>query len=506
MKRVSVITLRSALCGPLAAMLVASCGSDSTRDATSDGSTSGANTDTDTSRADSDASSEPTAGSSTSPISPSGGTSNSSTLEPSDGGSNTSTTQTNGSTQTGDAPAETTNVDASDSTSEPDETSEPPADAYVPCSGSELPALDLQPVLLPPKLNDAIHLVIPPGQPGMFYVVERDGAFKRFDMTQEDPTATTLVTLSGVSTTGEMGFLSAALHPNFDGENEKRAYLLYTPAQSFVLQEYTIEGDMAVAGDVVFEFTGDTESNHNGGLALFGRDGYLYVGIGDGGGGNDQHGENGNGQNTNTHYGKLLRLDVDAPDEPVPGNLTSEDVEGEMVDGRILHYGLRNPWRFAFDRLTNDLYIGDVGQNAWEEVDYLPADAGPTNFGWAAREGFSECGACGATVFGLPATEPIYDYENPPGNQESRSITGGYVYRGNTIPGLYGRYLFADYQTAVFYVLTANGAEPACDVIVDAVDQNQIRQQGIVSFAEDVDGELYVVSLNDGIFKIVAKE
>lgn len=343
----------------------------------------------------------------------------------------------------------------------------------------------------------------PPGQPNMFYVAERPGTLKRFDISQENPTATTLVSLSGVSTSGEYGFLSFALHPNFDGENEQRAYLVYTPANAFVIKTYLINGDTATEAETLFEFTGDSQSNHNGGLALFGPDGYLYVGIGDGGGGNDKHGENGNGQNMNTTYGKILRLDVDDPNRPVEGNLTSADVDGETVDGRILHYGLRNPWRFSFDSKTGDLYIGDVGQDTKEEVDMIPSDHGPANLGWAAREGFGECPGCSATLVGLPALDPIFDYDNPPGNAESRSVTGGYVYRGSKIPGLYGRYLFADYQTSEFTLLTADGEGGACDVVENAITQNQIRQAGVASFAQDAEGELYVISLNDGIFKLV---
>lgn len=392
----------------------------------------------------------------------------------------------------------------SDDTTASGETNEPPADAYAACSGQALPSLALEPFLLPPKVDTPIHLVNPPGQPNMVYVAERDGAFKRFDLTDPALEPTTLVTLSGVSTAGEMGFLSFALHPNFDGESEKRAYLVYTPSQSFFISEYIIDGDIATEVGTIFSFTGDTETNHNGGLAVFGPDGYLYVGIGDGGGGNDRHGSNGNGQNTNTHYGKILRLDVDAPDTPVPGNLTSEDVDGAMVDGRILHYGLRNPWRFSFDRVSGDLYIADVGQDTREEIDMIAASTGPTNFGWAAREGFIECPGCNAEVFGLPAVDPIYDYENPPGGSgNARSVTGGFVYRGEALPGLYGRYVFADYQTGEFTFLTADGNGGVCDVVEDAIQTNELRAQGIASFAEDSAGELYVIHLNDGIFKLV---
>lgn len=502
MKRASVMALSSLVLLPVSALLAASCSGNETTPAPADEEsdvTSSTSATSETPPAPSEGAS--TGGGTTTP--PVGVTSETegnppgtSAEPPATGGGGTTEGPTAGASS-GDAPA----------TTEPaGETSGPPSGAYERCSGSPLPALDLLPVLLPPKVNRPIDVSNPPGQPNMFYVAERGGAFKRFDMSQTDPTATTLTTLDNVSTSGEYGFLSAALHPNFDGESEKRAYLVYTPAQSFIIKVFEIDGDTATEVDTLFEFTGDTQSNHNGGLALFGPDGYLYVGIGDGGGGNDQHGENGNGQNTNTTYGKILRLDVDDPTAAVRDNLTSEDVGGEMVDGRILHYGLRNPWRFSFDRLNDDLYIGDVGQDTREEVSWISATTGPTNFGWAVREGFIECPGCDATLVGLPATEPIYDYENPPGNQESRSVTGGYVYRGNSIPGLYGRYVFADYQTSVFTILTADGEGGACDVIEDAIDQNQLREQGIASFAEDVDGELYVVSLNDGIFKIVARE
>lgn len=407
-------------------------------------------------------------------------------------GSDVGTSQ-GGADSTGGGPTDTSSENSSGN---------PPTGAYEPCSGGALPPIDLEPFIVSPQVNKAIHMVNPPGQPNMFYVAERAGALKRFDMSQANPAATTLVTLSGVSTSGEYGLLSVALHPNFDGESEKRAYLVYTPTGSFIVQEFSIDGDVATEGRIIFEFSGDSQTNHNGGLAMFGPQGYLYVGVGDGGGGNDQHGDNGNGQNVNTTYGKLLRLDIEDPEQPVTGNLSSDDVDGAPVDGRILHYGLRNPWRFSFDRLTEDLYIGDVGQDTREEVDMIPAGVGPTNFGWAAREGFGECPGCGAQVFGLAALDPIYDYANPPGNAEnSRSVTGGFVYRGNKIPGLYGRYVFGDYQTHELTVLTADGEGGACDVLEGGIVQNQLRD--IASFAEDAEGELYVIGLDDGIYKFV---
>ena len=379
-----------------------------------------------------------------------------------------------------------------------------PAGAYEACSGDPLPELTLTTVLS--GLDKPIQALTPRNDAQTMFVVERGqgdgsgtGALKRFDLREDNPSATDLLSLN-VSLGGEMGFLGAALHPNFDGMSETRIYLSFNPSpgSESLLAEYSVEGDEAVFQQDIFEVN-QPRSNHNGGGVVFAPDGTLYFGLGDGGGSNDPHGDNGNGQNPNTPLGSLLRFDVDDIDTPPEGNLTSGDVGGASVDARIMHYGLRNPWRFSFDRLTGDLYIGDVGQNTREEVDVLPAGSGPTNFGWAAREGFGECPGCSAVLLeGTSAYDPVYDYATKWSGSGNGSVTGGYVYRGSKIPGLWGRYLFGDYVRGEIYALTYDGEGGACDVIAEAIAGLELPGSAFVSFAEDGDGELYLVNAARG--------
>jgi glucose/arabinose dehydrogenase len=362
-----------------------------------------------------------------------------------------------------------------------------------------------------PKVSQPIDMDMPPGQPNMVYVTERTGALKRFDMSQENPMGTTLLEVT-TSTTLECGFFGVAFHPNFDAVAEKRVYVSYTsscatslfgPAES-ALEEYELDEASATLKRSIFEQP-QPQNNHNGGSIEFGPDGYLYFGLGDGGQGDDTgtgHSANGNGQDVSEPLGSILRFDVDAMDTPPAGNLTAADVGGESVDGRILHFGLRNPWRFTFDRETGDLYIGDVGQNTREEVNMLPAGSGPTNLGWAVREGKGAHTGGFTLVGGTTAMEPIYDYATDPGGGGNfkGSVTGGYVYRGQKIPGLYGRYVFADFVRGDITVITADGAGGVCDE--GEIANNQITAQSLASFAEGSDGELYAIGLNDGIFRL----
>jgi hypothetical protein len=381
----------------------------------------------------------------------------------------------------------------------------PPAGAYEACSSAPVPALTLTAVL--EDLDSPIHAVTPQGDANTMFVVERGGSLLRADLS--DGSTTEILSVS-TSTSAECGFLSVALHPNFDGAAENRLYVSYNPtcpAQIFgsggasALDEYTLDGDTATFVQNLFSVD-QPEGNHNGGLAIFGPDGYLYLGLGDGGGGNDDHGT-GNGQNPNVPLGKILRFDVDNPDAPPAGNLTSADVGGASVDGRIFHYGFRNPWRYSFDRLTGDLYIGDVGQDSWEEVSFAAAGSGPMNFGWSAREGLNECPACGNSLLaGTTAVDPIHTYDTDDGGGGGGffkgSVTGGFVYRGQSIPGLYGRYIFADYVRGDIFAFTYDGDGGTCDAIDQLIAGSDIPGESLSSFAEDANGEVYVINMARG--------
>ena len=232
----------------------------------------------------------------------------------------------------------------------------------------------------------------------------------------------------------------------------------------------------------------DPESNHNGGALAFGPDGFLYAAIGDGGGGGDRHGTIGNGLDTQTLLGKLLRLDVDAraAGYAAAGNPFSG------ADGlpQIWAYGLRNPWRFSFDRLTGDLYLGDVGQSAHEEIDFHARSApGGANFGWRAYEGFEVFDD--ATVDLVPDhVEPVFVVTRGGDAFLSGacSITGGYVYRGSQTTALRGRYLFGDFGSGRIWAwIPENATQPR--------EPTQLLDTAlnISSFGQGNDGEVYVV-------------
>jgi glucose/arabinose dehydrogenase len=214
-------------------------------------------------------------------------------------------------------------------------------------------------------------------------------------------------------------------------------------------------------------------ANHNGGNIIFGPDGMLWLGLGDGGASGDPEDR---AQNPDDLHGKLLRFD---PADPKP---------------QIWAHGLRNPWRFSFDRETDDLWVGDVGQDHWEEVDHVPAGTpAGSNFGWPQAEGthgFKDLHPADGSII------PVYEYSH----DEGQSIAGGFVYRGSKIPGLVGTYLFADTYTGRLWSLVPGDGDAYTfrDTGVDVPG-------GLVSsFGEDADGELYVLSLDGGVYRIEA--
>jgi hypothetical protein len=339
-------------------------------------------------------------------------------------------------------------------------------------------------------LTAPVFAVSPPGDPTRLFVVEQGGTIRvlRNDTLLPDPF---LDIGDLVSTGGEQGLLSMAFHPEY--ATNGHVYVSYTDTggTSRVVR-YQASGPETADPGTDFEVLSVSQpfANHNGGLVTFGPDGMLYVGLGDGGSGGDPQG---NGQNVGTLLGAILRLDVDGgspyaipPDNPL--------VNQAGARGEIWVYGLRNPWRFSFDRSLGDFYVGDVGQGALEEVDVLtwPA-AGGTNFGWNIMEGTSCYNAATCSTAGL--TLPVVEYSHA----EGCSVIGGVVYRGSDIPDLQGRYLYADLCAGWVRSFTFFGGQP--------LDQRQWPDlspgTGVTSFAEDARGEVYIMTQSGSLYRIV---
>ncbi len=303
-----------------------------------------------------------------------------------------------------------------------------------------------------------------------------------------------------VSSGGERGLLSVAFHPNFAGNG--LFFVDYTDlAGDTVIARYRVSAadpDRAdPASGVILLTIAQPFSNHNGGQLQFGPDGKLYIGMGDGGSGGDPQL---NAQRDDTLLGKLLRIDVDsASNSPPFYAVPSDNPLFGGVRNEIWAKGLRNPWRFSFDRLTGDLYIGDVGQNGREEIDLQPrASRGGENYGWNVMEG-RVCFSDAALSIGAPPcndprlTAPIIEYDHSQGNC---SVTGGYVYRGTQVSGLSGAYLYGDFCSGNLWAARRNGS-------AWTVESLPPRATGLTTFGEALDGEMYLATSSGTLYRIV---
>jgi glucose/arabinose dehydrogenase len=384
-------------------------------------------------------------------------------------------------------------------------TTEPPAAEGEPRAGdsttsapaaeSPLDGIEITATLVA-QVDSPTALVVRPGSETM-YVAERPGRVRPVTVAGTGPDRTyqvgdpVLDISDDVVADGERGLLDIVFSP--DGGTLYVHYSL-APSGDARVAAYTMAGDGVDTGSYrELLAVEDPFPNHNGGEMEFGPDGYLYIALGDGGGGGDPEG---NGQDTQALLGKILRIDPASPSGGEEYGIPADNPFADGAGGRpeVWLYGVRNPWRFSFDRANGDLWIGDVGQNEWEEIDQLQASAGG---GRGANLGWNE----------VEATHPFEGGSNPDGgvlpvfeysHDEGCSVTGGVVYRGAAIPGLGGAYLFSDYCQGDVRGLRVRDGQVTEERTFDAhVDQ-------LVSFSEDAAGEVYALSLLGGIYRLDA--
>jgi glucose/arabinose dehydrogenase len=324
--------------------------------------------------------------------------------------------------------------------------------------------------------SDPVHVSAPANKPGWLYVVEQAGRI-RIAVNGRYRAAPFLDIRRLVRSGGEQGLLSVAFHPQF--AKNRRFFVNYTDVNGHTrVVEYrsNAAGTQALTRTrKQWLFVSQPYSNHNGGQLAFGPDGRLYVGMGDGGSGGDPENR---AQNMATLLGKLVRLNV-AVARPNP---------------QIAALGLRNPWRFSFDRATGDLYIADVGQNAWEEIDWVSRTrvSELANYGWDVFEGRARFESKEPNPRGRLVT-PVHVY----GRGDGCSVSGGFVYRGSAVPDARGRYFFGDFCSGTIWSLVMSGGRAA-----------DVRREGgrigsLSSFGEDARGELYATSLGGRVYRLV---
>jgi glucose/arabinose dehydrogenase len=330
-----------------------------------------------------------------------------------------------------------------------------------------------QPVFVDaPAGDDRLFIVDQPGAIELVSAGERLGTF--------------LDVRDRVSFGGEQGLLGLAFHPGYPAD--PRFYVHYTALDGAgIIAEYRVSDDPTradPASERVLLRVPQPAANHNGGMLAFGPDGHLYIALGDGGGANDRFGH---GQNRETVLGAILRVDVDGDPYAIPAANPFADGGGAP---EIWAFGLRNPWRFSFD---GDLaYIADVGQNAWEEINVVDHRTAGPNFGWPVLEASTCFAAAGCEREGFES--PVFEYPHRDG---ACSVTGGYVYRGATIPELAGAYFFGDFCSGAVTAFRLGGTE-----ISELRDWPDLTAPGLTSFGTDGAGELYLTTTAGSVFRI----
>jgi glucose/arabinose dehydrogenase len=410
--------------------------------------------------------------------------------------------------------------------------------ALLPLTGLAHPAsaaVPLTTVRIASGLERPVLATHAPGDTGRLFIVEQRGVIRILDLTTNTLNATPFLDIDalvagGVSGNDERGLLGLAFHPDYEVNGFFYVNYTRTGDSDTVVARYTrLTPDQADAGSASIVMTFDQpQSNHNGGWIDFGpNDGFLYIATGDGGNscdsGTGHTAVTGNAQDISDNLlGKMLRIDVDSDQFPADPNANyaipaDNPWAGSATrDQEIWAYGLRNPWRNSFDRATGDLYIADVGQGVYEEVNYQEASStGRENYGWRCMEG-SDCSSvsgCASAFCGCPPAPvagmvlPIHEYTHG-GSPFRCSITGGYVYRGCAIPSLDGTYFFADFcSDQIWSFKVVGGAVTEFTDRTSELDPPGLILDTIASFGEDARGEVYIVDRGTGtngeLYKII---
>lgn len=348
------------------------------------------------------------------------------------------------------------------------------------------------------QITNLLGLETPDSSDGFIYALSQQGQIYRIDTNTPNASPLLWFDISDrISTGGERGLLGLAFHPDF--KNNGTFYVNYTAASPTrtVISKFTIQSEGLGDSDseeILLEFN-QPFSNHNGGQISFGQDGYLYIASGDGGSGGDPQG---NAQNIQNLLGAMLRIDVDHADSGLNYGIPSDNPFIDFADGKdeIFAWGLRNPWRFSFDRETGVLWTGDVGQNAWEAIHIIENGL---NYGWNIIEG-SHCYPPGTSCDSEGLEMPVFEYDH---SQGDRSITGGYVYRGSENPSLEGKYIYGDFISGRVWALDYDMENK------EVISNTELINApfNISSFGEDAQGEIYILSYNTGrIFRFEAED
>jgi glucose/arabinose dehydrogenase len=372
-----------------------------------------------------------------------------------------------------------------------------PTATATPKAVSDLASLRVELQLVVGGLETPVGLAHAGDGSGRLFIVEKVGRIRVVEDGELLPTPLLDISDRVGSAQSEQGLLGLAFHPGY--ADNGLSFVNYTDRQGdTVISGFSMPAGWEPGGPPVADPGSETillqldqpAANHNGGHLTFGPDGYLYIGTGDGGASGDKFG---NGQNGATLLGAMLRLDVDNG-EPYTIPADNPFIDDPSIRDEIWAIGLRNPWRYTFDRFTGDLYIADVGQNLYEEVDLQPAQTGGQNYGWPIMEA-SHCFPADRQCDQTGLTLPLVEYDHALGC----SVTGGYVYRGEEYPGLQGVYVFGDFCSGRIWGAVAQaGIEPQVVELARANVQ-------LSSFGEDERGELYLLDMGRGeLFKLVA--